>query len=285
MKCFYVIPNYTKNRTYPCACKIRSFLMEHGAVCKINPPIEEKKKEYLYTDPSNIPEDTECVIVLGGDGTLIQAVHDLKGRDIPVIGVNLGSIGYLAEVDEETLFFTLERLLNDDYLIEERMTLEGEVIREGEAVFREAAFNDVILTRSAGLRMLYFSLYVNGQFLSRYAADGMIVATPTGSTAYSLSAGGPIVMPSSDLFVLTPICPHTMSNARSIILPKDVVIELEVEGKVDDSAVTQCANFDAHTLVILKPQDRVRIRCGKHGVKMIRLNRTSFLETLRKKLN
>lgn len=285
MKHFYVIPNYTKNRTYPCACKIRSFLMEHGAVCEINPPLREEKEGYLHTDPHNIPKDTECVIVLGGDGTLIQAVHDLKEFNLPMIGVNLGSIGYLAEVDEESLFFTLERLLRDEYLTEERMTLEGDVIREGEIIFRSAAFNDIILTRCAGLKMVYFSLYVNGQFLSRYAADGMIVATPTGSTAYSLSAGGPIVMPSSDLFVLTPICPHTMSNARSIILPKDVVIELEVEGKDEDTGVTPCANFDAHTLVTLKPQDRVRIRCGRYGVKMIRLNRTSFLETLRKKLN
>ncbi len=285
MKYFFVIPNYSKSRTYPCACKIRSFLMEHGAVCEINPPLAEKSEGYLYTDFQNIPEQTECVIVLGGDGTLIQAVHDLKAKDIPVIGVNLGSIGYLAEIDEESLFSTLERLLKDDYLMEERMTLEGDIIREGEKIFSESAFNDIILTRCTGLKMVYFSLYVNGKFLSRYAADGMIVATPTGSTAYSLSAGGPIVMPSSDLLVLTPVCPHTIANARSIVLPKEAVIELEVEGKAEDTSVTQCVNFDAHTSIMLKPQDRIRIRCGAHGVKMIRLNSMSFFETLRKKLN
>lgn len=285
MRRFYVIPNYSKERTYPCACKIRSFLLEHGAFCEINPMPGKKGDGYLYTDVSGIPEGIECIIVLGGDGTLIQAVHDLKGRDIPIIGVNLGNIGYLAEVDEESLYRTLERLLADEYLLEERMTLEGQIIREGEMIYRDAAFNDIILSRSSGLKMSYFSLYVNGQFLSRYAADGMIVATPTGSTAYSISAGGPIVMPSSYLFVLTPICPHTMSNARSIILPREAVIELEAEGKREETANVQCVNYDAHTSIEIKPQDRIRILCGQNHVRMIRMNRTSFLETLRRKLN
>lgn len=285
MKHFFVIPNYSKERTWPCACKIRSFLMEHGAVCEINPRHEDKTGGFFYTDVEDIPAETECIIVLGGDGTLIQAVHDLKGRRIPIIGVNLGSIGYLAEVDEESLFFTLEHLLDDEYVLEERMTLEGEVIREGEIVYRDAAFNDIILSRSNVMKMMYFSLYVNGQFLSRYAADGMIAATPTGSTAYSISAGGPIVMPSSYLFVLTPICPHTLINAKSIVLPKEVVIELEVESKEGEGGGSQCVNFDANTSIELKPQDRVRILCGRESVRMIRMNRASFLETLRKKLN
>lgn len=259
--------------------------MEHGAVCEINTKHEDRADGYFYTDAGDIPQETECIIVLGGDGTLIQAVHDLKNRKIPIIGVNLGSIGYLAETDEESLFFTLERLLADEYVLEERMTLQGEVIREGGIIYRDAAFNDIILSRNNVLRMAYFSLYVNGQFLSRYAADGMIVATPTGSTAYSISAGGPIVMPSSYLFVLTPICPHTLINSRSIILPKEAVIELEAEGKDGESGSVQCVNFDAHTSIELKPQDRIRIMCGHDSVQMIRLNRASFLETLRRKLN
>ena len=180
MKHFYVIPNYSKERTYPCACRIRSFLVERGASCEISPQLSGSCGEFLYTDADRIPMETQCVIVLGGDGTLIQAVHDLKNRDIPIIGVNLGNIGYLAEIDEESLYRTLERLLADEYFLEERMTLEGEIIREGEMIYRDVAFNDIILSRSSGLKMCYFSLYVNGQFLSHYAADGMIAATPTG---------------------------------------------------------------------------------------------------------
>lgn len=284
MKCFYVIPNYSKPQTSACAWKIRSFLMEHGAVCEIDPE-PKRKNEGFYTDISAVPTQTECVIVLGGDGTLIQAVHDLKGRNIPMIGVNLGTIGYLAEVDEETLFYSLKRLLADEYLIEERITLDGEVIRDGEIMYRESAFNDIILTRSNVLKMAYFALYVNGQFLCRYAADGMIVATPTGSTAYSISAGGPIVMPSSELLVLTPICPHTISNGRSIILPGDAVVELEIERKQEDPYFAQCVNFDAHTSIMLDPLDRIRVRRGVQYVQMVRMNRASFLETLRRKLN
>ncbi len=280
MKHFFVIPNYSKEQTYPCACRIRSFLLEHGASCEISSFNQNHGQEYLHTDASEIRPDTECVIVLGGDGTLIQAVHDLKGRDLPVIGVNLGTLGYLAEIDEDSLYRMLERLLADEYVIEERMTLEGEIIREGKTIYREAAFNDIILSRNNGLKMAYFSMYINGQFLSRYAADGMIVATPTGSTAYSISAGGPIVMPSSFLFVVTPICPHTVSNARSIVLPPETVIELEVEGREP-----QCAAYDGHTAVDLKPQDRIRIICGKKNVRMIRMTEASFLETLRRKLN
>ena len=283
MKHFFVIPNYSKERTWSCACKIRSFLMERGAVCEIS-PADAGREGNGYTDSSLVPEGTECVIALGGDGTMIQVVHDLGGKDIPVVGVNLGHIGYLAEVDEDSMFTALERLLQDDYFLERRMTLSGEVIRDGSVIHRNSAFNDIILSRRRIQRMANFSLYVDGRFLYRYAADGMIVSTPTGSTAYSLSAGGPIVMPSSYLFVLTPICPHAAAIARSIVLPMESVIELVVEQRAESESSIECVDFDAHTSVELKPQDRIRVTCGSTDVKMIRLSQSSFLETLRNKL-
>ncbi len=284
MKHFYVIPNYSKENTYACAVRIRSFLMEHGADCGISPEGPERKEGRPYHDASLVPADAECLIILGGDGTIIQAVHDLGCPQIPVVGINLGHIGYLAEVDEPQMFTALGNLLRDDYFIERRMTLQGEVIRNGEVIHRDTAFNDIILTRRRIQRMANFSLYVDGQFLNRYAADGMIVATPTGSTAYSLSAGGPIVMPSSYLFVLTPVCPHEVAISRSIVLPPESVIELAVEERADNASSIECVDYDAHTSVPLCPQDRIRITCGKNDVKMIRLSRGSFLETLRKKL-
>lgn len=286
MKHFYIIANYAKPHTLFCVPQIQEYLTAKGAVCVLAKPTADKDSRYHYTDAGQIPADTECVIVLGGDGTLIQAAHDLKGTSYPLIGINLGNLGYLSEVGEESLFQALDRLLEDAYFLEERMMLHGEVVRDGKVIFSDTALNDIVLSRRDLMKMIRFSLYVDGQFLNRYNADGMIIATPTGSTAYSLSAGGPIVLPTSNLFVLTSICAQTLVNGRSIVLPDHVAIELEVERKESAvSSMNQAVSFDSDDTLPLLPGDRLMVRKAQESVRLIRLDQKSFLEILGKKLS
>lgn len=285
MKNYYVIANHEKPQTIECARKITDYLGRRHAVCITSNDSELRTAQWHYTDRTKVPADTECVIVLGGDGTLIQAAHDLRGTDLPLIGVNLGHLGYLSEVDEDNLFPTLDKLLSDSYFTEERMALQGEIIRESKTIFSDFALNDIVLSRLNSMHMIQFSVYVDGQFLTRYRADGIITSTPTGSTAYSLSAGGPIVLPTSFLFVLTLICAHTLTNTRSIVLPCDVAIELKVEEKDAGHAADQAVSFDSDQTLNLQPGDIIRIRKSEDNVRLIKLTRTSFLETLAKKLS
>ena len=234
--------------------------------------------EHHYTDTGRILGDTQCVIVLGGDGTLIQAAHDLQGTSYPLIGINLGNLAYLSEVDQENLFPSLDRLLMDDFFIEERMTLLGER-RDGQIV--NYGTNDIVLTRLESMKMLRFSLYVNDQFITRYNADGIIVATPTGSTAYSLSAGGAIVLPTSNLFVLTPICAQTLTTARSIVLPDNAYIRLIVEAKDGIRMLHQAVSFDSDNVVSVHPGDEIVIKSASDKVRLIRLDQ-KLLDTAEK---
>ena len=286
MKNFWIVPNYSKPQTTGCAGRIRQTLTKAGAACEIAPALQGE--DACRAGAGDIPADTECVIVLGGDGTLIKAFRDLAlaGRDLPVIGVNLGHIGYLAETDEAHVDEMCACLLEDRSYIENRMRIAGTVFRGGAQIYQGEALNDIILTRRETMKMVYFSLEVDGMYLSSYAADGMITATPTGSTAYNLSAGGPIILPKSRMMVLTPICPHTMSNARSIVIPADSVVEMKVERRSGESGNgSACVNFDAGVSIPLLPGDRLQICRAEVPARMIRIRETGFLETLRKKLD
>ena len=269
MRHFYVIANYAKPHTLFCVQEIKEYLTAKGAECVIAGPAASDNGRYHYTDTGRIPGDTQCVIVLGGDGTLIQAAHDLKGTSYPLIGINLGNLGYLSEVDQENLF----------------PSLLGEIVRDGQIVCSDTALNDIVLTRLESMKMLRFSLYVNDQFITRYNADGIIVATPTGSTAYSLSAGGPIVLPTSNLFVLTPICAQTLTTARSIVLPDNAYIRLIVEAKDGIRMLHQAVSFDSDNVVSVHPGDEIVIKSASDKVRLIRLDQRSFLDTLGKKLS
>ena len=284
MRHFYLIANVEKPNVMASLKDICRFLVDRGATVVV----AEKKSassSYHYTDKASVPLNTECILVLGGDGTLIQAAHDMNGESIPLIGINYGHLGYLADVEADKIYPALERLLNDDYFLEDRMALKGEIIRDGEIIGRDWALNDIVLSRLDTMKMLQFTLCVNNQMLSQYYADGIIVATPTGSTAYSLSAGGPIVMPTSRLFVITPLAPHTIKNSRSIILPEDAVIRLTVGSRPGSRDVRPAAGFDSDNTVMLKEGDTIRIRKAETGVTLVRLDKSGFFDILSKKLN
>lgn len=280
MKQFYLITNRMKDAELITTNWIRDELRAKGADCIVH--VQEGHGGCYYTDSREIPKDCDCIIVLGGDGTLLEAARDTIDLDIPLIGVNLGTLGYLAEVDRENLSGALERLCKDDYTIEHRMMLEGQIT--GEADFRRSyALNDIVVSRSGSLQMLHFHILVNGHFLKGYSADGIIVSTPTGSTGYNMSAGGPIVEPSAKLMVITPICPHTL-NTRSIVLSPDDEIEIVLLPARDGRTQQVEADFDGAHSMALAAGERMRIVCSKRTTAIVKLSDAGFLEVLHRKM-
>lgn len=283
MKDFYIITNELKDRNLACTGAICEYLHGKGARCERLRGIRLENGE-VHTPISAVPEDAQCILVLGGDGTLLQAARDLALREIALFGVNLGTLGYLAEVEYANVWQALDALLSDNYTTEDRMMLSGEVVREGQIIEDTYALNDIALTRNGPLQILNFNIYVNGQLLNRYSADGIVIATPTGSTGYNMSAGGPIVEPKAQLILLTPICPHTL-NTRSIILSAQDEVLVEVDRRHDGSAQPMEVSFDGSHKIMLTTGDVIRIRKSLRTTSIVKLQQISFLEVLHKKMS
>lgn len=281
---FYVITNAMKDPEGRIAGRIRKHLESRGKRCLIQ---QQQRRQcaqpYKYTDASLIPEDTQCILVVGGDGTLLQASRDLIEKNIPLLGVNRGTLGYLAEVDGENVEHALDKLIAGEYVVENRMMLEGSAYGRKGRLLSDVALNDIVIARNGRLQILDFHIYVNGEYLRAYSADGIIISTPTGSTGYSLSAGGPIVAPEASLILLTPIAPHTL-NTRSIILPEDVEITVELAGGPGADWKEAEASFDGDTCVKLGEGDAVRISKSSRTTRFLKVNNISFLEVLRNKM-
>ena len=284
MDSFYIITNKDKDPGFQTTRFVKEYLEKRGKKCTIRENMVESGGNYKYTDAAGIPDDVDCVLVLGGDGTLLQASRDLTERDLPLLGINMGTLGYLAEVDRKGIEPALERLLAGEYQIVSRMMISGEVYHQGKKVMEDLALNDIVIGRYGRLRIIDFKIYVNGEYLNRYSADAMVISTPTGSTGYSLSAGGPIVSPEASMLLMTPVAPHTL-NTRSIILPDDAEITVEMlpghSRSGDDAEVT----FDGDTSVRLTCTDKVVIRKAVKKTWLIKINQISFLEVLRTKMN
>lgn len=284
---FYIITNSEKDKNLETTRRIYDYLKAHGKECTVR---EYQGKSgpgddspFRYTDDAWIPEGTECILVLGGDGTLIQAARDTVNRRIPLLGVNLGTLGFLAEIEKSGVLEALDSLFLDAYTIETRMMLEGSVYRkEGDPV-RNIALNDIVVNRAGALRIIDYEISVNGEPLNHYSADGMIVSTPTGSTGYSLSAGGPIVSPMASMIVVTPICPHTLT-ARSIVLSGEdkITIRLGPGRRAEQEAAF--ATFDGEVCVPIFTGDYVEIEKSRKTVQILKINQISFLEVLRNKM-
>ena len=285
MKHFFLITNQIKDPDGVCTDQIISYLEDHGGIISLVKDglssIKDISNKEIFKKEISGTEDI-CAIVLGGDGTLLKAARDLIDSDIPLLGVNLGTLGYLAEVEIGNVEQALDMLLSDEYVIEDRRMLEV-CVYPGEQRQDGFALNDIIISRCGSLQVLQFDIYVNGQFLNGYSADGMIVATPTGSTAYNLSAGGPIVEPGASLLLLTPICPHTL-NTRSIILSPEDEITIEIPEGRDHGIQSMEANFDGAHKVLLQTGDKIVIRKAGKTTGILKLRTESFLETLHKKM-
>lgn len=271
MKKFGIVNNEIKDPQMLVAKRIEMYLVQRGAECVI------------VKDAQDLSEDTECVLVLGGDGTMLQAAEGIAGKNILMIGVNLGTLGYLAEIDLDNLEEALDQLLEDDYVLDERIMLKGRIESQDNVKEISPALNDISITRCGSLQIISLKIYVNGQFLCRWNADGIIISTPTGSTGYNMSAGGPIVEPGANLIVLTPICAHTL-NARSIILKAEDTVEIEIDSGHDGVALQVEANSDGNERVPMETGDRIFISKAENTTKIIKLKKVSFLEILHKKM-
>ena len=282
---FYIITNRDKDQNLRFTEEIVQYLKEHGKKCQVQQAERRVEGEYHYTDPALIPEDTQCILVLGGDGTLLQAARDVVHREIPMLGINLGTLGFLAEIDKTSIYTALDKLFADDYEIEERMMLTGTVWRGDKITGQDVTLNDIVISRvGPPLRVIGFNNYVNDGYLNSYNADGIIIATPTGSTGYSLSCGGPIISPNAAMTVMTPIAPHTLTT-RSIIFPEDDVIPVELgEGRrqIQENGL---ASFDGDVEVPMSTGDRIVIKKASVSVKILKLNHLSFVEVLRQKMS
>lgn len=284
MNKFYIIANSEKDEGMQVAAMTARYLEAHGCSCIIRPATSGTREPFHhYTDISGIPENVECVIVLGGDGTLLQAARDVVSRQIPLLGINLGTLGYLAEIDRESIEPALNHLMADEYMLESRMMLNGKVYHHGEVVAEDVALNDIVIGRGGPLRVIGFNNYVNGEFLNAYKADGIIISTATGSTGYSLSAGGPIVSPETNIMIMTPVAPHTL-NTRSIIFPAGDEIAVEITHGVQPGQGKAVASFDGDTNISMTVGDRVVIRRSDRDTKIVKISNISFLEVLRKKM-
>ena len=285
MNTFYIITNEQKDPGFRVTTQIQKYLSEKGARCLV--PDHTKRNgmvSYKYTDASQIPEDTQCVLVIGGDGTLLQASRDLQEKNIPLLGINMGTLGYLAEIEESGVRDALDKLLADEYVVEERMMLEGAAFHNGKQILQDIALNDIVIGRQGRLRILDFRVYVNGEFLNASSADGIILSTPTGSTGYSLSVGGHIVSPEASLILISHIAPHTLNN-RSIVLPEDARITVEAAPGHTGAGEGAEVVFDGDTSVHLDVGDTVEIRKSSKVTRLLKINNISFLEVLRKKMN
>ena len=280
LRSYYIITNRTKDPDGACTDRICRCLRAKGCTCLVR---EDERLIAEGTGDAVIPDGVECALVLGGDGTLLQASRSLSGCDLPLLGINLGTLGYLAEVEMQHVEDALDRLAEGAYYIEDRMMLRGRVFRGEQKLTEDEALNDIVVTRRGPLRIVDFTVYVNGTFLCSYRADGIIVSTATGSTGYSLSAGGPIVSPDADLMLLTAIAPHTLSS-RSVILPDNVEITVEMGGSDPDRDVAE-ATFDGNMALQVQPGDRIRIVKAERRTRLIRISHQSFVEVTRSKMN
>jgi NAD+ kinase len=220
----------------------------------------------------------DFVLVLGGDGTLLSAARAVAHADVPILAVNLGSLGFLTEVPLTEMYDTLEAVNRGQCPVEERSVLHAELIRQDECLAQHFALNDVVVNKSAISRLVEFDLLIDGNFVFSYKADGVIVSTPTGSTAYSLAAGGPILMPTVGAFVVTPVCPHSLTH-RPLVVTDKARIELLVETDQEEAFLS----IDGQVGMPVRQGDRVICRRASHNVKLLRVRRT-FFDVLRNKL-
>jgi NAD+ kinase len=230
-------------------------------------------------DSETAPPDLSCVFVLGGDGTFLSAARWIGDRDIPMLGIKFGDVGFLAEIAEESLFDVAKIILNNNFDTRLRSRLEVKVIRENQEIACETVLNDIVINKGALARLANIQTYINGRYLTTYKSDGLIVATPTGSTAYSLAAGGPIIHPAVSGIVMTPICPFTLTN-RPLIVPDTVTIEIKLAKMSSDIMLT----FDGQEGLGIDDRDTIVVKTSPHPIRIIVMPDRHYFDVLKAKL-
>ena len=278
MKQFLIITNRKKDNDLSLSGSVQSLLESRGATCNIHHTYRKDD-----TDPLEVPEGTECILVIGGDGTILNAASRLIGKNIPLLGINRGTLGFLADIDVHELEMAIDELLLDHYKLEKRIMLRADVYRDGKRIRTYKVLNDVVVSRADFGRVVGLSVKINGALSDSYRGDGVIVCTPTGATGYNLSAGGPIINPTCKNFVITPICPHSLA-ARSVVLSKEDKVTIEVEDRRGTKTEQAVVSFDGKEGVHIRVGDEVRICRAREVTPFIRTREVSFTRILKEKL-
>jgi NAD+ kinase len=255
------------------------WLQARGVESRLDP----ETANYLGRPPGlpreKVPEGTQLVIVLGGDGTLLAAARAVAGRVIPIFPVNLGGLGFLTAITLDQLYPELERAFRGEQRVVPRKMLHGELVRDGQSIKSFEALNDIVIAKTQIARMIDLETHVDQQYISTFKADGLIIATPTGSTAYSLSSGGPIVYPLVAAICITPVCPHMLTN-RPVLVPDNMVIQVVCQAEDGQAFLT----VDGQVGEPLLREDRIVCRSSEHSVHLIRPPKMFFFDVLRQKL-
>lgn len=258
-----------------------NWLQAHGAQvscdsetsdCLGSPAPETRKREELSAN-------ADLLIVLGGDGTLLSAARLAAERKVPILAVNLGGLGFLTSVAQDEIYSILDDIFLGKHRISERVMLEAEIVRGGAEIRRLIALNDAVLNKAALARIMDLEVRVDGEYVTTYKADGLIISTPTGSTAYSLAAGGPIIYPIVEAFLVTPICPHTLTN-RPLVIPDSVTIDVDFKAEDDEVFLT----MDGQVGTELVRGDHIRIRKAPETLRLVRPAKKTYYQILRSKL-
>ena len=265
--------NITRSILYWFANKDIELLLESDIAKKLDYRNDGYSRNELYSA-------SDIIIVLGGDGTILNIARQSSQYNVPLFGINLGHLGFLAESEISDMYLSLEKIINGDYIIEKRMMLEASVKDGGDELKELLALNDVSITKGMLSRMITFSVFINDSFFELYSADGIVISSPTGSTAYSLSAGGPIVSPELNVLVITPICPHTLHNRSIVVSEKD---EVRIEICEENSEVM--LSVDGQDSYKLNPGRVVMVRSSSCVTNLVKLKQRSFFDVLRRKIS
>jgi NAD+ kinase len=266
-------------------CRLVEWLNARGIKLSGTPELDHARIEdetgcaIEIVEQEKLAARVDLIVVLGGDGTMIATSRMIGDYDVPVLGINYGTLGYLAEFRVEEMFPALESILTGDYRIDKRVRLAVEVMRGEEILMHSRALNDVVINKSALARIIEIEARMDGRLISGYRADGLIVSTPTGSTAYNLSAGGPVIYPSMNALVITPICPFTLSD-RPIVVPDNALIELRLRTPDEEVVLT----LDGQVGLPISTEDRVLIRKSLTTFKIVQPKNRNYFEVLREKL-
>lgn len=281
MKDIGVIPNWHKDKANLVVDKITSFFKQR----QVDLRVANSTEADFYSETSLAEQlrgwldNLKLIIVVGGDGTILRVARDLACWDVPILGINLGQKGFLAEIEVEQMERFLQYIAADQYAYQERMMIEAILLREGEELGKYLALNDIVVSRGPFSRIIKIETFVNNDYMESYSGDGVIVATPTGSTGYSLSAGGPIVNPTMNLFLITPICPHSIYN-RSVVINATDVIKM----RIDSRQVQVVLTVDGQVRFALEDEDQIIITSSGQTVKLVCFDDYSFYRMLHQKL-
>ena len=274
-----IVANVAKEKSSEYALRLKKWLLDRGVQVFLDEAVAYRIGESEGMERGKLAAASDLIVVFGGDGTMLRAARAVCGHDIPILGINIGGLGYLTEVNLNEMTDAMERILKSDFRTEQRMMLDIAITRRGDQAGEGTVLNEVVINRDNLSRIVELETAVNGRHLATFKADGLIIATPTGSTAYSLSAGGPIIFPEQNAMILNPICAHTLTN-RPVVLPEDVAVQVVLWTKEQGATLT----LDGQVSYTLASGDTISVRKSSYVTTLVASPHRDYLEILRTKL-